>query len=307
MPDPCLTHHERRNPRANRLLVRAAIVIALGTLAFDVHAADRVYTIQDFTPAANNLEGHEVTVEGRVSVLSPDFIRFRNCPFSFRTEGKTPVLFRKSSNVEVTGTVLRAERNIISMKVKSAREAPSDLELFQQRRRLVRLEVPEDWYNLADWARRRGEFYKDQELLARADDLVLRAFALERQRAAGNAADLLKLADKVPALQLAETIRTELIHEHYRLRWATLKQTPVKEWDAFRAELAQKLPGSTDPLHTRRPDLVQAYAEKPLETYVAADDATRKLLHRLFYSEVLLPQITTQSLFRLSSRRTTSG
>ncbi|MFN0052818.1 MAG: hypothetical protein ACKV0T_11545 [Planctomycetales bacterium] len=232
-------------------------------------------------------------VEGRATPLSRHRVQFKNCRMVFESETELPGLSRKHPNLEVTGTVVRdAASGNYSFHIQSARELPTDLEHFLDRRRQLRGKPAEQWYQLAQWAMQRGEFYKDSELQARGDEANLRALSLERQELArDNPAGLLELADKARRLGAASKFIQELIHERLVLQWSQTKGETGKAVQELLAEIADRLPGSTEKADVIDVELQKSYLASPRPTYDQADAVTRRRLHRMLYADVLLRTI----------------
>lgn len=242
-------------------------------------------------------------VEGRASRPGPHLLQFKNSAIRFESPTELPQSNRRNPNVEVTGMVLRDEATgAYSFRIDSAREMPSDLETYFERKRQLRGQPPEKWYELGDWAARRGEFYKDAELIARSEEANQLGFELERKTLVrDNPIGLIELADKGRAHRLPIGTAEELIHEAAFLLWRESKgQTGAKLKDLL-GLIAERLPGNSEKLDTEDTELQRKYVElqkkyftAPRETYQAADWATRRKLHRFLYADVLLRTITPE-------------
>lgn len=232
-------------------------------------------------------------VEGRGTLLNRRRVQFRNCRIQFEAVNDLTAPSRRNSNIEVTGTVVRDEetKNYL-FRVESLRELPSDLETFLERRRELRNQPADAWYELGDWARRRGEFYKDQELLARAQEADLRGLELEWQGPArGNPSKLLALAEKSRQLGLPEKLSQELRHEALIDLWQKARGLSGQALTDLLKQMAELLPDSTVPLSDPHERLQKDYFASPLAVYRSADGPGRKILHRLLYVDVLLRTI----------------
>ncbi|HTI49475.1 MAG TPA: hypothetical protein VL475_00935, partial [Planctomycetaceae bacterium] len=182
-----------------------------------------------------------------------------------------------------------------SFRVESLRELPNDLETFLERRRELRNRSADAWYELGEWAEKRGEFYKDQELLARSEEANLRGLELEWQGPArGNSPQLLALADKARRLHLPGKLAEELRHEALVVLWLDTRRETGDKLTGLLSQMSDLLPGSTVPLTDPNARLQKEYFDSPLEVYRRADGPTRTTLHRLLYVDVLLRTITPE-------------
>lgn len=235
------------------------------------------------------------SVEGRATLLGGGQLMFRHCRLPFRADFDIPRFTRRNSNALVTGMVTRDEKNDeLRFSIQTVRELESDIEQYQARRRGLRQQPAARWYELADWARARGEFYKDGELLARSDEACREALDRERRELAATPQALFDLAAKATRLRLPQTVSDELVHEALARQWLNLRDAPEAKFDELLQAIAEKLPGATDPPSHPRPDLARAYAAAPLETYRAADAPTRTELHWLLYAQVLRRTIAAE-------------
>lgn len=281
----------------NRLLAWSLIAVA-GVVAAPAaaHAAPRLYSIAEFNAAQANLRGVEIRVEGRVSTYGNNIIRFRHCDkVLFRTPEGLLASLKGVKNVEVTGTLTR-EDGRTEFQVTSVRQLPTDLETFQKRRREVRLDSPEQWSELGEWARRRAAFYdNDPDLLARGEEALLRAIEIRRRNAARTAPEqFLQLAADVRKLNLPETLYRSLVHEAYWLRWELTQKKTGAVLEALASDIEHDLPGSAEPLRAPDAALRKKYLANPLKIYDVADEPERRALHRMLYSEVVLRQISSR-------------
>lgn len=263
------------------------VVTIVGMMADNVRAAVRRLTIQELNESDSKFVGAEIAVEGRVAVIGAKSLQFRNCTIPFRSEEELTVNGRKPANAEVTGEMTHEVGRYV-FQIRSLQVLPSDLETFVERKRRIRTESPPaTWYTLADWAEQRGNFYKDHELLARADEARRQGVHLERQSARDRPRELLALAERVKKMDLPDSVRGSIVHEAYHALWKDSRTSPPEKLEPLAKELADNLPGSLDPLRVSETKLVGEYVAKPLEVYDAADDATRRKLHRFLYAEVL--------------------
>lgn len=232
-------------------------------------------------------------VEGRGVVAGRHRLQFKNCKVPFESRSDLNELTRRNANVEVTGTIVRNEpAGTYVFQVESARELPGDLDVFLEKRRELRKAPAEKWYELGRWARRRGEFYRDHELLARSEEANLQAVELDRQALSReNPQGLLALAETARELQLPDKVTHELVHEALVAQWrSSRKQTGEALTDLLK-QITARLPGATEPLPTFDVERQREYFSAPRETYRQADAEARRTLHRMLYADVLLRTI----------------
>lgn len=234
------------------------------------------------------------TVEGRVTLVSKETLRLMRCDVRFHLRTEIPELSRKSSNIEVTGkVVVDPQTKEYVFEVASAREVPSDVEKYRELSRKLRQQPAEKWYELGKWAETRGNFYNDHELKARSQDAYREGIDLEHKALArGNPQGLLDLAEKARAYEVAPTLRTELAHEAFFRMCERSPNLKPEELEELAKKMVRSLPGCTEALAFLPTELNKKYRASPLEFYAAADAPTRRKIHRLLYSDILLRTIT---------------
>jgi hypothetical protein len=238
------------------------------------------------------------TVEGRVTLYNEWGVRLKNCkvPFQSKTEISRPA--RKSSNLELTGKVHYDKRTEqFTFEVLLAREVSSDVEKYHEVSRKLSQQPAEKWYELGHWAKARGQFYDDRELLDLSDKAYRKGFELERNELAkDNPEGLLKLVDKARRLQLPLALQGELAHEAFYRLCADSEKLPVSV--AALRDLAKRmseyLPGCSKKHEDFPPELLKEYKHDPLKTYAAADEQARCTIHRLLYAGLILRTITAE-------------
>jgi hypothetical protein len=236
-------------------------------------------------------------VEGIIKGSSSERLRLEkaNEHVIFQLKTELPVLAHKRATVELTGKLhFSKQKREFTFDVLAVREVPSDLDKFHDMRRKLPQDSPEKWYDLGQWAKTRGTFYNDAQLLTRSDEAYRQGFDLERKALARDDPEgLLTLVEKARKFQLSSALRGELAHEAFHLLCAKSGKLPP----AALEDLAERMTGYLQdckkvpdrPLHS---ELMKNYKDRPLETYAAADEATRKKIHRLLYSDLKLRTIT---------------
>ncbi len=234
------------------------------------------------------------TIEGRVSLYSKDRLRLLRCDVPFLSKSELPVFSRKLPNVEVTGKIVVDSRSgEYSFDISSVREVASDLEKFNELHRKARQQPADKWYELGRWAESRGEFYKDDVLLARSEDAYRHAIDLERKELAREKPEaLLDLAERTVKYRVSPALREEIIHEAFYRLWKSSQKQAVPELKNLARRMAEQLSESTVPMKYWPDELLKKYLAEPLETYASADGATRRMIHRLLYADVIIRTIT---------------
>jgi hypothetical protein len=236
-------------------------------------------------------------VEGRVSLYSKDRLRLfglKDPPVLFLSKTDLPELTRKWATV--TGKIRVDPRSgEYTFDISSARESPSDIERYHDKRRKLRTAPAADWYELGRWAEIRGEFYKDDEMLARSAEAYRHGIDIEHKQTAKDDPDrLFELAEKAKSYRLPQSAAQELTHEACHLLVRRQIDKPGAALEELAKQLAEKLPGAREPQRFIPDDLAKHYQLQPVTTYAGADSATRLILQRLLYITVLMRMITPE-------------
>jgi hypothetical protein len=240
--------------------------------------------------------GIDVQVEGRFqqSGRTPTGVtefKLQRCEIVFRMDRALPVTIKRGKNLELTGKLTQNGGKTVC-DVQSFREGASDIDQFRDRKRVLKRGDSQPWYELADWAKRRGEFYTDVELLAASDEAYRDGLDVERRALAANDFEgRFRLADKARKSKLADESVMPLVHEAYQLRWKLVQQAKPIEWERLAADVSRDLPGCDEPLQLPETELRKRYEAQPMETYVATTTGIRRKLHRILYSEILLRSV----------------
>ena len=237
-------------------------------------------------------------VEGRISSFNKQVLQLRHCDVMF--VGDPVGRVQKAGPVEMTGHLQRdpASRKI-EFVVESLRPQPTDLERIETQTRQWKEQPappkgkgqPADrWNELADWAEARGQFYKDNELLAKAKDLRYHALELEAQEVpADDSRALLEMADRATQKDAPRAFVQGLNHRGCVLEYRRLKKTATAaELDAFLELARQRLPDCDKPLPSWDTTLREKYLQNPDTVHESASATKRTTLYRLLYADVLL-------------------
>jgi hypothetical protein len=100
----------------------------------------------------------------------------------FRLSDPLPRSSLKSTVLEVTGT-LEKENNRFVFRVRTVTSRSSDIDTLRSKRFNIHSDNADDWYRVSEWAKKRGAFYGDEELLKQARDLEERLSSLVRMTA----------------------------------------------------------------------------------------------------------------------------
>ncbi|MGH7199117.1 MAG: hypothetical protein ACREJB_00825 [Planctomycetaceae bacterium] len=291
MRDRIRTSHDTFAPA----LVTIVAVMLSGTAAL---AQDAARSVQEFNADEEKWRSYatlnlQLTIEGRYSSIARGSLRMRNCDLAFRSADSEgfPRLRGDSDVIQVTGRLEQQGSRFVFL-VERLRERPSDLQTLKTRETALDRRTPDGWYELAEWASHRGEFYDDDELRRAADRLTFRAVEIERTALDDDdAAARFALAARLPDLGLPDSLRMELVHEGWRVLYDQEREKETADWSDFAARMKRDLPDSEIPLDAPQPKLQQRYEANPLSVYQNAGESDRRKLHRLFYADVLLKTI----------------
>lgn len=287
-----------RGPRGRAALLLAGIVVAFAGLLPTV-AAGATLSMPEFLALKPQWEelaksGERLRLEGRIESASPQFLRLKHCPLDFRPAEKVlPEVDLRAVTVEITGRFGRRNTKLVFI-VSEMTEPPSDADVFELRESALDVDDPADWFELADWAADRGEFYDDKYLLAKANEARRRGLSVARAAAAGDATTLDKLAAQAERFGLVDTQRM-LWHESLRASWQKGKQDSKSDLAALAEQITARLPGAKTRLPKWNPDLAAKYAANPIAVYDAADGDERAILERVFFASVQQAAIERQA------------
>lgn len=283
-------------PRRRLLFIILAFSAGIGICPGELCA--QVRSVEEFNklkPQWNDLASkkQQITIEGRVGSISRTVLRLLKCDLSFAPEPgkKLPKINRQTKTIEVYGRLGNKNGRLIFL-VRSIRERATDMESLRIRKLAIGQDRIEDWYRLADWAKQRGTFYEDQELLNAYTDAYQRGLLLEYSNLSkDDAQGRLDLAARGKQYGMAEKLRAEYVHEAYRILWKSARTKKQPDYKNLLKKMLQDLPGSELPLKDPQLERQQQYQRNPLSAYREASPGTRRLLHRILYSEIMLKTI----------------
>lgn len=286
----------RNCSRSERRALGIGVLLIVGW-AGTSHAAGRFYTVQQLSELKTLPTGIELQIEGRFqsSRTGNGLTEFKlqRCEIAFRMDRNLPAQV-KGKSFAVTGK-LSQEGGKTVCDVQSLREVQSDIDQFRDRKRGLKRDDSKAFYELADWGKRRGEFYTDVELLSASDAVYREGLDVERRALAANDFEgRFRLAAKARESKLPDEAVWPLVYDGYRIRWKQVQQTKPAEWERLARELSRDLPGCEEPLQSPESELRKQSELRPLDTYAATTTGVRRKLHRIFYSDIVLRVITSR-------------
>lgn len=270
----------------------------LSGLLFPASVRAEPRSIQEFLSFEDKWQTFVVTgyvwhLEGRLIGINDGTLMFTNCSLPFRISKEQANNRGATGVVEVTGRIVEEPKGL-AFKVEKLVSAPRDIDRIKLKRLSIDSQKPEQWYELADWTKKRGEFYHDKELHAAAHELNRQGILAEmRQIDPTNEEAFQRLLQKGRDRQVGTDLIQQLQHDALRARWRTLKEAPASEapLKEFHARLLNDLHGAGTVLKSFPNELDQNYQSNPGQTFAAANQETRETLARLFAIDVLLIQI----------------
>jgi hypothetical protein len=277
-----------------RRAVRTAALLAIAVFTLLQATARSAESIEEFNTRKNDwssLLGASFTLEGRLGIVGTQRITFDRCNLEFRLAPGLAALPRDTRVAEVTGSLSKKDGKL-QFDVTEIKARPTDLQALQARRGKIDSSRLKEWYDLADWAEKRGRFYEDTDLTGKALEYREVALMVEYRRLrAGDVDGLLEIAKRAASLGLTETVGWRAIHDACRIQLAKLKSADHPDESVVLDRILKNLPGSNEPLKPEDEPLRLSYKTAPDRVYIDADKQLRKKLHRALYVEVLLGKI----------------
>lgn len=238
-------------------------------------------------------------LEGRYAILGKNDLRFMNCtlPFVFGPDVQRPP--GRFTNLEVSGELQRRDGKLIFL-ISSIRALPSDMQRLIVERAAIDNDDVDKWYDLAQWAKQRAEFYADPALQEAAQELLQHGLETEFRNL--NPADregLVSIVRKARGFKMDPLLIENFLHNGYWDRYLFLRdKEPASSSDQYSnllVSIANDLNGARKSLSSYDPQLAKAYLEKPTSTYEVATTTERDLLERYFYLHVVSANILRQA------------
>jgi len=228
-------------------------------------------------------------VEGRLLSAGGNVCRLVHCEIPFRCPEDDVRRLGNTVNVEAEGKI-EGTGNRISFVASSIRAIPSDASAFRDRQTKIDRDNPKEWVQLGDWARDRGEFYEDQELLELARSAYRSAIQLERRGLKDDdVPGHRRLVSRAAEFGMPDGILAELEHLADRLEWDQLRsnaETTTPELDEFLKQLKGRLSGAEKPLSADVREKLSGAAKQSIAEFQQADPEHRLALQRLLVAEV---------------------
>ena len=279
--------------RSSRTARAVPIMLLVALFAQAAVGDDReAISIAEFVEAKSRwdrLVSQPMRLEGRISLFSNSELRFKKCDMRFvhssliRPGGST-------KNVEVGGRIVRKDGKL-TFSVTELKLREQDMDLLARKRAVINNSRPDGAYELAAWARRRGDFYDDDELRDASKSLYEEGLTIGHQHLKpGDVAGLRDLAKKAAEFSLGDGLRLQFLHEANRLEWKSEQDADLPNYRRVLDLIRRELPGATSPLPRHRLAIRKEYKRAP-ETYRLASEQNRRLLARAFYLEVATAEI----------------
>lgn len=255
-------------------------------------------SIRSFSEAEDQwprLVGANWKLEGRYALIGDKTMKFVNCsmPFVFGSGVERPP--GRFTNLEVTGTIERQDGKLVFM-MDSIRAVPGDMQHLVIEKSRIDHNDPQDFYDLADWARQRAKFYNDAELESEAETLQRSGLEVEFQLLKPHDRHgLLALVRKAEQFQLKKSLIQEFLHDGYWDRFQYLQdRSPASsnnEYSELLVAISNDLEGARKPLDQYDANRSAAYLKQPETLYHAAKDSERAQFERLLYIHIATKKI----------------
>lgn len=279
-----------------RLLV--CLGLFYGCLGINSGAFAQARSIRSFVESKDRwmqLVGANWKLEGRYAFIGDDTMKFVNCsmPFYFGTDVSRPP--GRFSNLEVTGKITRRDGKLVFV-IDSIRPRPNDMQHLVFEKSKIDIDNAEDFYDLANWAAKRGKFYEDEELLNTSQDLQRSGMEIEfRNLKPTDRVGMSNLLQKAKEFELDEKLIEEFLHDAYWGRFLYMRDkepaTDPSEYGGLMVSLAKDLAGARRPLKQFEEETANVYYAEPTKRYQSANKEERRQLERLFYVRVATVQL----------------
>ncbi len=247
-------------------------------------------SVQEFMarePQFSQLVGAVFQIEGRASTFTGDELRMRGSDFKFLCQQRQERP-RSFPQVQLVGRLERDAKGF-HLVVTSLSSYKSEQDVIRERLRQGDTNNPQLYYDQAQWAENRGEFYQDEALRAEARRLrTLGIQAAARRTEPDRAEEFLALADRVTQWRLEDTLRMELLHATTRADLQRETKNRQPSYAAVLNKVRTRFPGSDQPLGELPRQTFEEYQRRPREVYAAADVDQRQVLERLLFIETAL-------------------
>ncbi|MFG0335284.1 MAG: hypothetical protein ACF8TS_18145, partial [Maioricimonas sp. JB049] len=249
------------------------------------HAAQSIAEFNRLKSKWDRLVGVTFELEGRYSLFTPKEVRFRRCEMRFVLDRSFPRP-RDTSNIGVSGRLTKVDGDIAFLVI-DLKPMPSDMEALAVRRAGINTGRADSWYAVADWARQRGTFYDDDELLDAAKELYRQGLLTERSDLDEvDAASLARHAERAAELDLSDRFIRELHYEAVVVEFERLRKLNRADLEPLRLRVVQQLPAAKRPVAKVDAKLLDAWTADPVDTYRKTPSEQRDVLDRLLYRQI---------------------
>jgi len=233
-----------------------------------------------------NLVGVRKDLEGRSSSIVRNRLSMKGCQltFVFGDDDDPPPLHK---NVRLIGRIEKVGARL-EFKIEKYIEFKSDLDTIDEKVRLGDTTKSAIYYETANWALKRGEFYSDDTLKKKSVVLNESGLRLDYLAATGKSAEtFLALAGKATQMQASDPFRQQCLHSATQAELIAQKSQKNPAWSALLDHITERFPDSAKPLAEIPQDLWTKYRGNPNPIYNETEPELRSTLHRLLYLDVV--------------------
>ncbi|MEZ6057620.1 MAG: hypothetical protein R3C01_13045 [Planctomycetaceae bacterium] len=259
----------------------ALLFLTLGTTMVSAEPQ----SIMDFMARKEGWDGltdRLLDLEGRGGSQIGNSLKMKECDLKFvLPEGAMkPDSF---PSIRLTGKLVKIGRNY-EFQVQQLLSWKDDLAIVDEKLRLGDTTKAETFDTVADWAEKRGEFYKDDLLLDRSrrvrEDGIRRAL---QDTPIEQVDEFLRLSKKGTTYHLAPAIQEECL---FSATWGerTLRLREEKpQFSTLLANISSRFPSAKTPLDEFSEDGQKKFATLTPQSYRSATPLERQMIHRQFY------------------------
>ena len=273
---------------------RSSVLLALCAAAWFTTASRAAETmfIGDFEALERDWKFNAdkaLTVEGRVGIVSPKTMRFANSSLRVELPPGTH-RFTSTDRVVVSG-LLRNRGGRPVLEAFSIRPLPRTEQWLANVQVDIRDDEADSWFRVADLVRKRGDFYDDAALKAKADELELEGLNTLALAAGRDSGALRGVAVTARDRGLPAELAQPLLFRAALLDWTRALPRLAVDGPAasqtVRDQLPDDLPGALQPQPEPPEELAAAYRNDPETAYETASPDERLILDRLLYADVI--------------------
>ncbi|MHC5538607.1 tetratricopeptide repeat protein [Singulisphaera rosea] len=243
----------------------------------------------------DDLIGREISVDDRVAFFQVhpgrgfDEIHFKRTPVVFRLPPKLRYAQAPSAPAARVQGLLKRDGNTFVCDVTGVELFPRDLDRLNRGVEGLPPGEFERRSSWALWAERRGNEFKDNELLQRAHAIDAEAFRSEAERVTSDPAKhWLALAERARSRQIPEPEPSALAHRAFRRRLEDARTGA--EFEALAMDIARFFPESAKPVGSDPNGLSSweaSYAKEPGAAYRSAPKPVQVSLNRRLWADAM--------------------